>query len=535
MGANDVSRKWRWRYPLSGGPRPRHGRDRLVFLAVAAALIVAASGGAVGAGGGAAAVAATSAGQAGAAQEAATLGGSAGPCDIYAAAGAPCVAAYSTTRALFRDYDGPLYQVTRASDGATAEIRVTGPGGLADAAAQDRFCAGAVCTITRLYDQSRERNDLGIEPIGGNGSADAGAIANALPVIVHGHQVYGLNVQAGVGYRNDVTDGVPTGSQPQGAYMVTSGTHVDNLCCFDFGNAETSNTDTGNGHMDAINFGTLCWFQPCGGSGPWVTADLENGLFSGGNGSDPGNTGNSGTFVTAMLKNNGTTAYAIKDANAQSGALKTEYSGPLPDIGGYTPMHQEGSVLLGTGGDDSNGSDGEFFEGVITAGYPSDATDAAVQANVTAAGYQQVKQTFPVTGTPYAITNVNSGTDVQPASCGTANGTGIELYTAGATTCQQWVFTSAGNGHYIITNASSGTVLDSVNCGFLDGTLTDLWSSLGNNCQEWDVTPVGAHYTISNVGNGMVLDAEDCETANGTVVRQWAQLDNTCQQWGISK
>jgi Ricin-type beta-trefoil lectin domain-like len=83
---------------------------------------------------------------------------------------------------------------------------------------------------------------------------------------------------------------------------------------------------------------------------------------------------------------------------------------------------------------------------------------------------------------------------------------------------------------YTITNVNSGTVLDSVNCGIFDGTLTDLWSSLGNNCQP----PVGGHYTISNVGNGMVLDALDCETANGTVVRQWAQLDNTCPQWDIA-
>jgi hypothetical protein len=534
MVDNDVKRRRRWRHPLSGSPRPRpHKRRGMVLLAVAAALIVAAFGGTYGTSG-AAAASVTSASTVAAAQETAALGGQAGPCDIYAAGKTPCAAAYSTTRALFRAYDGPLYQVTRVSDGTSAQIRVTSPGGFANAAAQNTFCAGTVCTITRLYDQSRERNDLGIEPIGGNGSADAGAIANALPVTVDGHQVYGLNVQAGVGYRNDVTDGVPTGSQPQGAYMVTSGTHVDNLCCFDFGNAETSNTDTGNGHMDAINFGTLCWFQPCAGTGPWVTADLENGLFSGGNGSDPGNTGNSSSLVTAMLKNNGTTTYAIKDANAQSGALKTEYSGPLPDIGGYTPMHQEGSVLLGTGGDDSNGSDGDFFEGVITAGYPSDATDAAVQANVVAARYQQVKQTFPASGTAHTITNVNSGTNVQPVNCGTANGTGIELNTAG-TACQQWTFTSAGNGHYVITNANSGTVLDSVNCGSFDGTLTDLWSPLGNNCQEWDVTPVGSHYTISNVANGMVLDAENCETANGTVVRQWAQLDNTCQQWDISK
>src|SRR6516225_1388659 len=77
-------------------------------------------------------------------------------------------------------------------------------------------------------------NDLGIEPVGGNGSRDVGAIANALPVIVDGHHVYGVSVQAGVGYRNDVTRGVPTGAQPQGAYMVTSGHHTDAVCCFDF-------------------------------------------------------------------------------------------------------------------------------------------------------------------------------------------------------------------------------------------------------------------------------------------------------------
>ena len=42
-----------------------------------------------------------------------------GPCDIYAAAGDPCVAAHSTTRALYASYNGPLYQVMRQSDGTT--------------------------------------------------------------------------------------------------------------------------------------------------------------------------------------------------------------------------------------------------------------------------------------------------------------------------------------------------------------------------------------------------------------------------------
>lgn len=33
-----------------------------------------------------------------------------GPCDLYAAGGTPCVAAHSTTRALYGSYNGALYQ-----------------------------------------------------------------------------------------------------------------------------------------------------------------------------------------------------------------------------------------------------------------------------------------------------------------------------------------------------------------------------------------------------------------------------------------
>ena len=50
-----------------------------------------------------------------------------GPCDIYAAAGDPCVAAHSTTRALYASYNGPLYQVLRQSDGKTLDIGVVRP------------------------------------------------------------------------------------------------------------------------------------------------------------------------------------------------------------------------------------------------------------------------------------------------------------------------------------------------------------------------------------------------------------------------
>ncbi len=107
------------------------------------------------------------------------------PCDLYASA-TPCVAAFSTTRALYSAYTGPLYQVMRQSDKTYANIGLL-PDGYAKAAAQDAFCANTSCTITKLYDQSPNHNDLTPAPPGGaargpgpNGY-DIPAVANALP------------------------------------------------------------------------------------------------------------------------------------------------------------------------------------------------------------------------------------------------------------------------------------------------------------------------------------------------------------------
>jgi hypothetical protein len=50
-------------------------------------------------------------------------------------------------------------------------------------------------------------------------------------------------------------------------------------------------------------------------------------------------------------------------------------------------MHKEGAIILGIGGDNSKGSAGTFYEGVMTAGYPTDATENNVQNNITTAGY----------------------------------------------------------------------------------------------------------------------------------------------------
>src|SRR6266568_3684630 len=325
-------------------------------------------------------------------------------CDLYAFYGTPCVAAYSMTRALYAGYGGPLYQVQRASDGTTANIGLLSAGGYVNASEQDSFCAGTTCTITELYDQSPDGNNLTIGGPGGPGcssapgysclQADHGADASLAPVTVHGTtEAYGLDITGGVGYADTTTRGVAVNDQPEGMYMVASGTNVNGQCCMDFGNAETNRFDNGNGHMDAVRIGTgvgipgTCWFPPCNGSGPWVGVDMENGTFLGANGSYLGNTPIPDNFVTAMAKNDGQTAYAIRAGNAQAGGLTTEWDGALPNIGGYMPMQKEGAIVLGTGGDNSNAGIGTWFEGVMTAGYPSERADYAVQANIVAADY----------------------------------------------------------------------------------------------------------------------------------------------------
>lgn len=82
-----------------------------------------------------------------------------GPCDILGAAGNPCVAAHSTTRALYGKYAGPLYKVQRP-DNSSTNITLLKPGGFADIALHEQFCAAGDCVIANIFDQSPNGNHL---------------------------------------------------------------------------------------------------------------------------------------------------------------------------------------------------------------------------------------------------------------------------------------------------------------------------------------------------------------------------------------
>ncbi|HMD95511.1 MAG TPA: arabinofuranosidase catalytic domain-containing protein [Trebonia sp.] len=443
-----------------------------------------------------------------------------GPCDIYAAGGTPCVAAHSTTRALYAAYDGSLYQVRRASDNTTLNIGVLSAGGYANAAAQDSFCAGTTCVITEIYDQSGHGNNLTDAPAGGAaGGPDNLATATAAPTTLNGHEAYGVYVAAGTGYRDDHTSGIATGDAAEGEYAIFDGTHYNAGCCFDYGNAETNNDDNGDGHMEAIYFGNIKVWGYGTGNGPWIMADMENGLFSG---ASAGYNANDPTinyrYTTAMIEGE-SNQWAILGGNAQSGGLSTFYSGVRPS--GYNPMHKEGAIILGIGGDNSKGSAGTFYEGVMTSGYPSAATESAVQANIVAAGYGAGGGSGAA-GT--IVSGLSSSKCVDNNNGSGTNGNKVQIWDCdGNTAAQNWTVNSNG------TLTIDGGCMDITGANYSNGTLIEWWPCNGGANQQWEATSG----ELVNPASGKCLDDPASNTTNGTQLILYTCNGGNNQKWTV--
>jgi len=318
------------------------------------------------------------------------------PCDIYKDGGTPCAAAHSTVRALFADYSGPLYQVRRLSDSKTQDIAPIAPGGVANTAAQDSFLNGKQGTVSIIYDQSANHNDLKSHYSGLWTPADTEANLSSpgAKLKLNGHTVYGIYTfmgwtpAAGVGYRNNATKGLVTGNAAEGMYSVIDARRFNGNCCFDYGNAETDAKDDGNATMECIYYGSSTMWGHGAGKGPWVMNDLENGMYAGAttpNNNYPSIDTVAIHYLTAIVKGKAENWFGIRVGNAQQGKLETKYAGARPN--GYNPMKLQGAIILGTGGDNSHGAIGTWYEGAITVGCPPDTTEDAVQANILAAGY----------------------------------------------------------------------------------------------------------------------------------------------------
>lgn len=154
-----------------------------------------------------------------------------------------------------RGYAPRRYQLKRYGDGKTLDVHAITPGGLANAATHENFCAEphpppppptpypkgwpgkgyparADCVVQKIYDQSGNGNHLLIStPAINNPAYNNPVNATRHPISMNGHKAFGAYFETGMGYRAQNTSKVAVENEPETIYMVTSGTHLNAGCC----------------------------------------------------------------------------------------------------------------------------------------------------------------------------------------------------------------------------------------------------------------------------------------------------------------
>ena len=130
-----------------------------------------------------------------------------------------------------------------AAPSASANVAPAGAGAAVWAVLPDAqgpsYPPRAACVISILYDQTGNRNHLlPASPAINNPAYDNPVNATRHPLRIGGGvKVYGAFFEGGMGYRARNTTAVARGNAPETLYMVTSGTHVNDGCCMDYGSS----------------------------------------------------------------------------------------------------------------------------------------------------------------------------------------------------------------------------------------------------------------------------------------------------------
>jgi hypothetical protein len=189
-------------------------------------------------------------------------------------------------------------------------------------------------------------------------------------------------------------------------------------------------------------------------------------------------------------------------------------------------MHKQGAIILGSGGDccqtNHNASAGTFYEGVMTSGYPSDATENAVQANITAAGYSTSA------GSTGSLHAVGAGKCLDVPNGSTTPGTQLQIYSCNGQTNQTWTHT--GSGQLTVTDSGTTLCLDASGQGTSAGTKVITWSCNGQSNQQWNLNSNG---TVTGVQSALCLDVTGASAADGAPVELWPCNGGSNQQWKL--
>jgi hypothetical protein len=123
----------------------------------------------------------------------------------------------------------------------------------------------------------------------------------------------------------------------------------------------------------------------------------------------------------------------------------------------------------------------------------------------------------------YEVINQNSGSCADATNSGTANGTVVQQWACGSSLNQQWQFVPAGGGYYEVLGRNGATENEAWDVtggpsATAPGTGLQTWSYGGGTNQQWEPVPVASasgYYTLVARNSGLCLDPPGASTANG--------------------
>jgi len=142
-------------------------------------------------------------------------------------------------------------------------------------------------------------------------------------------------------------------------------------------------------------------------------------------------------------------------------------------------------------------------------------------------------------GTWYNVTNQNSGSCVDDANWGTANGSIVQQWICGSSQYnQEWQFTPTDSGYYTVTSRQAGLVWDVTGGAGATGSgaLIELWSYGGGTNQQWMPVSLGnGTYKFVARNSGLCLDVPSASTANGVQLQQYTCNGTAAQAFVLTQ
>ena len=137
-------------------------------------------------------------------------------------------------------------------------------------------------------------------------------------------------------------------------------------------------------------------------------------------------------------------------------------------------------------------------------------------------------------GTYSVASALSSGSVLDAAGAGTADGTAAQVYSANGTDAQAWVVEDAGAGYVTVCNAASGLALDVPGADASSGAQLQLWTPNGSWAQRWVAVRDGSGIRlVSALSDSLSVDLPGASTADGSRLQLYSDNGTAAQRWSF--